>query len=128
MNIRIGYVSNSSSASSVVFGHVVGNIFTGNVTLDDDKEYIMEGCELCDGTDVITLDKELLDWFRDNQYNKDMDFRGIDGDIIEVVWSASEPSGVRVPERLEDCRLWVFKKDMHSTRTVKDAETHYKRY
>ena len=126
MKVRTGFVSNSGSSSFVIIGKKVGNLFTDKLELDDNKEYYVIGAYLCEGIDIIRLDKKLLRWLKEHYEKNDREsIDSIDGDVIEAVWSMSEPSGNNLPPIPEGNRIWEFTIDQSWTYDVSDAERNY---
>ena len=126
MKSRIGYVSNSSSSSFVVIGKVVGDLFKGDFKFKKGRKYYVIGKSMCDGTDVILLDKELADWFKKHHEKNDREsFGAIDTDVIESEWSSFDVYDNEMPAIPEGCRIWTVEADYHSTEKLSDAEHNY---
>lgn len=67
MKIRNGYVSNSSSSSFCIIGYKVCNTNTAhdyNFDLEN-NQYLMIGRELCEGIDIIDLNKAMIKHLKD---------------------------------------------------------------
>lgn len=125
MKIRSNYVSNSSSSSFVVIGKDTGNIYSNNLQLDfENKQYVMLGKELSDGTDYIELTPELFEWI--NRRKFDLDWGN--GSIIEIItsgknaWSAD---CIKIPDNLTNAFAWSIKADDWSSSSIEDLEKRY---
>jgi hypothetical protein len=125
MKIRSGYVSNSSSSSFVVIGKDVGNIYSNNLQLDfENKQYVMLGKELSDGTDYIELTAELFEWIDKRKFDLDWG----NGSIIEIItsgknaWSAD---CIKIPDNLSNAFAWSIKADDWSSSSIEDLEKRY---
>lgn len=126
MKTRTSFVSNSSSSSFVVIGKTVGNLFADDIELDEHQFYLMRGKFLCDGEDIITLDKETAKWFKEHHLKDDREyFSQIDDNVIQVTRSFVDPYGAPMPKVEEGNCMWAFSIDHHSTNSVEDAEYNY---
>lgn len=125
MKIRSGYVSNSSSSSFVVIGKDTGNIYSNNLQLDfENKQYVMLGKELSDGTDYIELTPELFEWI--NRRKFDLDWGN--GSIIEIITSGKNAWSVdciKIPDNLTNAFAWSIKADDWSSSSIEDLEKRY---
>ena len=122
MKVRTSFVSNSSSSSFVVVGRTVGNVFAGDVNLEQGKKYVMIGRQLRDGVDLVMLNNRLLKWFRENAGACEGEF---DGDVIETEYMESEAFGDPLPAIPEGNRIWVVEADQNCTHDVESAKARY---
>ena len=125
MKIRSNYVSNSSSSSFIVIGKDVGNIYSNNIELDfKNKQYVMLGKELYDGTDYIELTPELFDWINKRKYDLDWG----NGSIIEVISSGKNTWSedfIKIPDNLTSAYAWSIDADQNSSETIEDLDKRY---
>lgn len=120
MKLRVGYISNSSSASFVLLGREVGNIYDNDLVLDfKHKTYVIFGKFLYEGIDYIRLNKEIFDWLNKHKYEIKLN----DGLIIEEL--DIDEDCIKIPDGITDAKVWNIKIDQSSSESIHDLQLNY---
>lgn len=132
MKKRYGYVSNSSTSSCIILGKKLGNIWHDPKLLEtfnaNDGRYVLIGCEIEDGQDVIILTEQLRKYFlkavKEHMFSDC--FKGFEGTLIKAAHIDYSPDGMPIPSNLpEGTCMWEYTAEDASTDTLKKAKERY---